>query len=134
MGGDPTWSRSCVGHQALVIRPQKVSQGSCQASDSYRVLENQWGTVSLQCWDLHKRDTFILKHKAGLLVFLTTHSTLQGKRWPGDWPITVLSHIKSKYNHTIPILNESALNIGTIITMKHELVLQTVPNTFQKVG
>jgi len=40
-----------------------------------------------------------------------------------------LSRVKSECNRTIPILDEFALDIGTIIAMKHELVLRNVPDS-----
>lgn len=43
-----------------------------------------------------------------------------------------LSRVKSTCNHTIPILDEFALDIGTIIAMKHELVLRKVSDSVFK--
>ena len=43
-----------------------------------------------------------------------------------------LSRVKSTYNHTSSILDEFALDIGIIIAMKHELVLQKVPDSVFK--
>ena len=43
-----------------------------------------------------------------------------------------LSRVKSECNRTIPILDEFALDIGTIIAMKHELVLRNVPDSVFK--
>jgi serine/threonine protein kinase len=43
-----------------------------------------------------------------------------------------LSSVKSQHNHTIPILDEVALNIGTIIAMPYEQVLRDVPDSVFK--
>jgi hypothetical protein len=43
-----------------------------------------------------------------------------------------LSRVKSNCNRTIPIIDEFALDIGTTIAMKHEVVLRSVPDSVFK--